>query len=73
MILTELKSYLIEHRRVPLMDLAYHFQTTPEAIKDMLTHFLRKGKVRHLAGNRCEKNCCCQSDPTNLEIYEWVE
>ena len=71
MILTELKSYLIEKKRVPLIDMAHHFNVAPDAVKGMLGHFLRKGKVRLLEGATCSKGCC-KCDPSSLEIYEWV-
>jgi putative ferrous iron transport protein C len=72
MILTDIKKYLIEKKRAPLMDIAHHFNTTPDAIKGMLEHWIRKGSVRHLEGSSCNKGCC-QCDPASLEIYEWVE
>ena len=72
MILTELKSYLLENKRVHLIDLARHFEVTPEALSGMLEHWIRKGKVRRLVGSVCGKQCCCQTNPANLEIYEWI-
>ena len=72
MVLTELKSYLMENRRATLIDLSHHFDVTPDAMKGMLEHWIRKGKVRHLEGSRCTKGCC-QTDPAHLEIYEWIE
>jgi hypothetical protein len=71
MILTELKFYLKENKRATLIDLAHHFDVTPDAVKGMLEHWIRKGKVHRLEGSRCTKGCC-QSDPAHLEIYEWV-
>ena len=72
MILTELKTYLIENKRVPLIDMAHRFDVTPDALKGMLEHWIRKGKVRLLEGSRCSKGCCSQGDPTLLQIYEWI-
>jgi len=72
MILTELKSYLVENKRVPLIDMAHHFDVAPDAIKGMLEHWIRKGKVRRLEGRKCDKGCC-QASQSQLEIYEWVE
>ncbi len=72
MILSELKSYLIKNKRASLIDLAHHFDVAPDAMKGMLVHWIRKGKVTHLEGNTCQKGCC-QCDPSHLEIYEWVE
>jgi putative ferrous iron transport protein C len=72
MILTELKSYLKLNKKAVVKDMAYHFDTTPDAIKGMLEHWIRKGKVRRVEGSLCNKGCC-KADPTHLEIYEWVE
>jgi len=69
--LTKLKSYLILNKRAALIDLAHHLDVTPDAVKGMLEHWIRKGKVRHLEGSACNKGCC-QCDPAGLEIYEWI-
>jgi putative ferrous iron transport protein C len=69
--LTELKSYLIENKKAPLIDIAHHFDMAPDTVKGMLAHWIRKGKLRRIEGNRCNKGCC-QTSPANLEIYEWV-
>ncbi len=73
MLLTELKTYLQKNKRVALVDIAYHFDTTPEAVRGMLEHWQRKGNVRLLnAGAACQQGCC-QCSPVHLESYEWVE
>ena len=71
MILTELKSYLIKNKRDPLIDIAHHFNVTPDAMKGMLEHWIHKGKVRRLESSVCNKGCC-KTAPAHLEIYEWV-
>ena len=72
MILTELKSYLIKNNRATLTDISHHFDIAPDAVKGMLEHWIRKGKVRQIEGSVCNKGCC-QCNPANLEIYEWIE
>ena len=72
MILSDIKQYLIQHKRVTLGDLANHFDTEPEAMKGMLDHWVRKGNIVELAATsacngKCAK-CCCE--PV-AEIYEW--
>jgi len=72
MLLTELKTYLQNNKRVTLTDLAYHFDTPPEAISGMLDHWRRKGKVRLItAGTFCQQGCC-QCASANVDIYEWI-
>lgn len=73
MILSEIKKYLIQRKRVTLGDIAWHFDTEAEAMKGMLEQWIRKGRVLKLdeqAG--CCKTCgkCC--DGTAMEIYEWT-
>ena len=72
MILTELKRYLSERRQATLVDLAHRFDVEPEALRGMLGHWIRKGKVRqHRAPGACTKGCV-KCDPKALEFYEWI-
>ncbi|MEN8197285.1 MAG: FeoC-like transcriptional regulator [Pseudomonadota bacterium] len=71
MILSDLKSYLAEHRHVPIGDLVNHFASEPEAIRGMLEHFAHKGLVRRLdGGGTC--GGCRKCDAYAFEIYEWT-
>ena len=72
MILSDLKSYLAEHRHVPIGDLVNRFESEPEAIRGMLEHFARKGLVRRLDG---DDTCggCRKCDAYVSEIYEWTD
>lgn len=74
MILTELKIYLQEKKRVTLIDIALHFSTSPEAMRGMLEHWIRKEKLRLLPiDSVCSDRSCCKCNPMSLEIYEWIE
>ncbi len=73
MILSEIKKYLMQHKRVTLGDLACHFGTEPEAMKGMLGQWIRKGKVLKIdvqAG--CSRTCGKCGDGATMEIYEWT-
>lgn len=72
MILSELKHYLAERRRAPMSDLVSRFEVEPDALRGMLQHLLRKGRVRRLDTGGCGPcgGCCATPAP---EIYEWVE
>lgn len=73
MILSELATYLADHRRAALIDLANRFDADPEALRGMLRTLVRKGRARKLpAGIPCAGGCC-QCDPASVEIYEWVD
>ncbi len=73
MILITLKNYLQINQRASLIDMANHFNVAPTAMKGMLEHWIRKGKVRCLTGSRCQQGCCCPTEVAYLEIYEWIE
>lgn len=70
--LTDLKTYLREHKRASLTDIAYHFNSEPRVIAKMLEHWVRKGKVQHLAQPpiSCQKGCC---ECPVVDIYVWIE
>lgn len=73
MILSELRSYLQDKRRVTLNDLVLHFDVEANALRGMLGKWISKGKVRLTPAN---SNCgtqCCKCDPLLTEIYEWLE
>jgi len=74
MILTELKNYLQHRKRATLMEIAIHFETSPEAMRGMLEHWIRKKKVHILPiDSVCSDKSCSKCDPLSLEIYEWIE
>ncbi len=72
MILSDLKTYLTSRKRAPIGDLANHFNSEPDAMRGMLEHFIRKGKLRRLDGDGACGGCH-KCDAFALEIYEWTE
>jgi len=72
MILSEPRTYLVEHQRAALIDLAHRFDTDSDALRGMLTTLEHKGRVRKLpAGSACGGGCS-KCGPASLEIYEWI-
>ena len=73
MILSEIKQYLVSCHAVTLNDLSIHFDTDPEALRDMLQIWVRKGKVRRVqTGGGCGSGCgtcACAA----VETYQWVQ
>ena len=71
MILAEIETYLSQHERVALPDLARHLAVEPDALRAMLRMLERKGRVRRL---QAEAACggCSKCDPDTLEIFEWA-
>ncbi|MGR8979589.1 MAG: FeoC-like transcriptional regulator [Gammaproteobacteria bacterium] len=73
MILSDVRNYLIDQRRVALIDLANHFGVDADALRGMLDKWIRKGSLRKLpSGTACGTNCC-KCDPASIEIYEWID
>ena len=73
MILSDLRAYLKEQRRVALADLIIHFDMDADALRGMLDKWISKGKVRKLPLNASCGTRCCQCDAALTEIYEWVD
>ena len=72
MILSDLKSYLRERKRVPIEDMANRFDTDPDALRGMLDTWIRKGRVRRLNPEGGDCGGCSKCDAFKLEIYEWT-
>lgn len=70
MILSEMKSYLIERRRAPIGDLAARFGVETDALRSMLDVWVRKGRLRRVDGGAC--GSCCGCAAAGAEIYEWT-
>jgi hypothetical protein len=71
MILSELKRYLVRHRRAAIGDLATRFDADPAAIRGMLDVWIRKGRVRRLESEAGDCGGCNKCDAFDFEIYEW--
>jgi hypothetical protein len=73
MILSDLRNYLQQQRRVVLADLVNHFDMEPDAIRGMLNKWISKGKVKKISAENACGTTCCKCDPVQTEIYEWLE
>ena len=73
MILSEVRTYLAERGRVPIGDLVNRFDADPDAIRGMLAHFIRKGRLRKLENPAGDCGGCSKCDAFSLEVYEWTD
>lgn len=73
MILSDLKSYLAARRQATLADMALHLRAEPEAVREMLTIWERKGRVRRLSAPAGCGRTCTSCNPAVTEVYLWVE
>ena len=71
--LSEIKQYLVKHKRVTLGDLALYFDVEPEAMRGMLELWIRKGRLaKSDLQSCCNKSCSKGCDDSAMTIYEWT-
>jgi putative ferrous iron transport protein C len=71
-ILADLKGYLEARGQATLADMALHFRSNPEAVRDMLAVWERKGRVRRVPAPAGCGGSCTQCDPAATEVWCWV-
>ncbi len=71
MILIEIKRYLAAKESANLQELALHFKQPPAVMRDMLCHWVRKGKVTKIAKPIGCGTKCTQCAPSFAEVYRW--
>jgi hypothetical protein len=74
--LTRIKTYIRERGQVSLRDLCLRFDSSPEAMRDMLSIWIRKGQVIPPADdNRNGADCgscnACHGPGLEAEMYSW--
>ena len=76
MTLPEIKSYFEEHRVASMQDLVSHFNLEDDVMRDMLAHWIRKGKLRKIettAGHCSKCPSCASCYSLAMEVYEWID
>lgn len=71
MILTEVRDYIRARGQVALRDLVLRFDMEEQAMRGVLEHWERKGKLEKLpSGTTCSG--CTDCAPEAVEIYRWT-
>jgi hypothetical protein len=73
MILSDLKAYMQQRRRVVLNELIVHFNMDANALRGMLSKWISKGKIKKSSTETACGTSCCKCDPAMTEIYEWLD
>jgi putative ferrous iron transport protein C len=73
MILSDLRSYVKDQKRVALKDMEMRFNIDADALRGMLAKWINKGYVRKLPSGTACSTGCCKCDPALTELYEWVD
>ncbi len=72
MSLLAIKTYLMQTRMASLASLCAVFNVEAETLRCMLSHWIRKGKVRQCMKKPACGSKCFKCPTTSVEIYEWV-
>lgn len=72
MSLLKVKTILQRLETCSLFDLCKETKTHPDVLRDMLQHWVRKGKVCRLVGTDACGKSCTQCDPLFIERYQWI-
>lgn len=67
--LLEVKQYLLNRNICSLIELSKHFKTSPDAMRGILSHWVRKGHV--IAETVGCNQGCSSCMPEQLEMYRW--
>jgi predicted ArsR family transcriptional regulator len=70
-ILSQISSYLAERGQATLADIALHFDADPEAVRGMLDHWVRKGRVEQRKVEAACGTSCQRCDPAAMVLYIW--
>lgn len=72
MSLLQVKTVLQQHQSCSLLELSRETKTHPDVVRDMVQHWVRKGKVCKLVGSDACGKTCTQCDPLFIERYQWI-
>lgn len=70
MSLLDIKTYLMQMKVASLSNICTYFNSDPDVLRQMLCHWINKGKIRKFAKTNCGN--CTKCSPLVMEIYEWV-
>jgi len=73
MTLIKLKDYLQKQHSADLFTLTQHLKLEDDVVRDMLAHWMRKGKVRKVVKEGGCNQQCYGCDSAATEVYEWVD
>ncbi|WP_263078933.1 FeoC-like transcriptional regulator [Endozoicomonas sp. Mp262] len=69
--LIAIRDYISHRGACSLAEISMHFKTSPDAMRGMLSHWVRKGIIT-TENSGCGKGCVSCS-PEQLELYRWCQ
>lgn len=73
MTLIEIKQYMMRVRVATLGSLCGMFQADADTVRCMLSHWMRKGKIRQCMKTPSCGSQCFKCPVSTTEMYEWVD
>lgn len=73
MILADIRDYLKQRGQCTLSDIALHFDSDADAVRGMLSIWIKKGKVEKRSATASCGTSCQSCDPATTEVYIWSE
>lgn len=73
MSLIDIKRYMMQVKVASLSSLSLVFNTDPETLRCMLSHWIRKGKVRQCLKTPACGSKCFKCPSATTEMYEWLD
>lgn len=70
--LAQLKLTLSQRKTASLLELTKQLGAEPNAVRGMLSHWIRKGKVKQCQPNSACGSTCGKCNPLLTEHYEWL-
>ncbi len=72
MSLIDIKNYFMQVKIASLANICTYFNSDSDVLRAMLSHWIRKGKIRKFAKTNACGSQCAKCSPSQVEIYEWV-
>lgn len=72
MSLIDIKNYLMRVKMSSLSSLCSYLNADPDLLRQMLMHWVRKGRVRKFTKTPACGRACTNCKPDTTEIYEWL-
>lgn len=70
--LSQIKLIFTEKNTVSLVELTQQLNAEPDAVRGMLSHWIRKGRIRPFQKKAGCGSKCGKCDPATTEMYQWV-
>lgn len=73
MSLLAIKQHMLQVRMASLSNLCQVFKADAAMLRCMLSHWIKKGKIRQCLKKPACGSKCFKCPTENIEIYEWLE